>query len=69
MSGMDLGIRIFFGVLMLLYLLYHAYCFVYAWKHFRTAEDYLAWLKNIEWEEKKRKMRENRSIDKALWGD
>lgn len=69
MSGMDLTVSIIIWGFIILHFIFLICCFVYAWKHFRTAEDYLAWLKNIEWEEKKRKMRENRSIDKALWGD
>ena len=69
MSGMDLGIRIFFGVLMLVIFLVHLYCLIYAWKHFRDPQEFANFLKDAEWERKKRKMRENRSIDKALWGD
>ena len=54
---------------MLIIFLVHLYCLIYAWKHFRDPQEFANFLKDAEWERKKRKMRENRSIDKALWDE
>lgn len=71
MSGMDLGIRIFFGVLMLVIFLVHLYYLIYAWHHL-DAEDVLSDLYDIKRYNMGRKVekeKESRAIDKALWGE
>ena len=71
MSGMDLGIRIFFGVLMLIIFLVHLYYLIYAWHHL-DAEDVLSDLYDIKRYNMGRKVKkemESRAIDRTLWGD
>lgn len=68
MSGMDLGIRIFFGVLMLIIFLVHLYWLIYAWKH-HDAEDVERLMRDIEAYNTKRraeKAKEAKIIDKML---
>jgi hypothetical protein len=71
MSGMDLGIRIFFGVLMLVIFLVHLYYLIYAWHHL-DAEDVLSDLYDIKRYNMGRKVKkemESRAIDRTLWGE
>lgn len=71
MSGMDLGIRIFFGVLMLIIFLVHLYYLIYAWHHL-DAEDVLSDLYDIKRYNMGRKVKkemESRAIDRTLWGE
>ena len=68
MSGIDLGIRIFFGVLMLIIFLVHLYCLIYAWHHL-DAEDVERLMRDIEAYNTKRraeKAKEAKIIDKML---
>ena len=71
MSGMDLGIRLFFGVLMLVIFLVHLYYLIYAWHHL-DAEDVLSDLYDIKRYNMGRKVKkemESRAIDRTLWGE
>ena len=71
MSGMDLGVRIFFGVLMLIIFLVHLYWLIYAWHHL-DAEDVLSDLYDIKRYNMGRKVKkemESRAIDRTLWGE
>lgn len=71
MSGIDLGIRIFFGVLMLVIFLVHLYYLIYAWHHL-DAEDVLSDLYDIKRYNMGRKVKkemESRAIDRTLWGE
>jgi len=71
MSGMDLGVRIFFGVLMLIIFLVHLYYLIYAWHHL-DAEDVLSDLYDIKRYNMGRKVKkemESRAIDRTLWGE
>lgn len=71
MSGIDLGIRIFFGVLMLIIFLVHLYYLIYAWHHL-DAEDVLSDLYDIKRYNMGRKVKkemESRAIDRTLWGE
>lgn len=71
MSGIDLGVRIFFGVLMLIIFLVHLYYLIYAWHHL-DAEDVLSDLYDIKRYNMGRKVKkemESRAIDRTLWGE
>ena len=71
MSGIDLGVKIFFGVLMLIIFLVHLYYLIYAWHHL-DAEDVLSDLYDIKRYNMGRKVKkemESRAIDRTLWGE
>ena len=68
MSGIDLGIRTFFGVLMLIIFLFHLYWLIYAWHHL-DAEDVERMMRDIEEYNTKRraeKAKEAKIINKML---
>ena len=68
MSGIDLGIRIFFGAPTLIIFLVHLYCLIYAWHHL-DAGGVEGWMRDIEAYNTKRraeKAKEAKIIDKML---
>ena len=68
MSGIDLGVRIFFGVLMLLIFLFHLYWLIYAWHHL-DAEDFYKMNSDIKYYRQKKRESLNKAINEDLWGE